>query len=598
MSPSPNRNVLWARALADELARHGLVHVCVGSGSRCAPLVEAVAADGRFTVHPHVDERSAAFFALGIGAASGTPAAVITTSGTAAVNLFPAVVEASQSDVGLLAITADRPAGLRGLDANQTIDQVRLFGGYARLAVDLPPPRAAADDLARLRVAAARIWAAAAGPPAGPVHLNVPLEKPLEPTPIAGDVPDGLEAPGARGAGRPDGRPYTVVAGPAHAGGAAPALVESLADRLRAARRPLFVCGPTARPGAGPAALAAAAARRAPVIADPLSGARFHPLAPGVVPPHADGFLGADRVAAALAPDLVVRVGPLPTSSTVGAFLARHAGVETIVLDDGWRWKDHLATATDRVCADPTATLTALAARLEGDPGSAAAGRGWTDRWIAAGEAAREALAPALEDPALEGAVAARVARALPAGATWFVGNSMPIRDVDTFAAPRPVALRALGFRGASGIDGNVSGALGAAVARGEPAAALLGDLTLLHDAGALLCSRPVPVPIQIVVVQNHGGGIFHMLPVRDFDPPFTPYVVMPHTVDLAAVAAAARIPHRLPATLDELEAALDEGWGSAGVRLIEFRTDRVRNMEARRTAIAAAAEAAGAALS
>ncbi len=194
-----NRNMLWAQALVDELGRQGVTHVCVASGSRSAPLAFAFAGDERFTVHSLLDERSAGFFALGIGRASARPAAVLTTSGTAAANLLPAAIEASLGESPLLLITADRPAHLRGLDANQTIDQVKLFGPYVRLFSDTPLPRAEDTALRHLRALAARAVAASTGHPKGPVHLNVQFEKPLEPTPVAGDVPASLATPGAAG---------------------------------------------------------------------------------------------------------------------------------------------------------------------------------------------------------------------------------------------------------------------------------------------------------------------------------------------------------------------------------------------------------------
>ena len=592
---TPNRNALWARALADRLARLGVGHACVGSGSRSAPLVEAFAADGRFVVHPHVDERSAAFFALGVGAASGRPAVVLTTSGTAAANLYPAVVEASRSEIPLLALTADRPASLRGTDANQTIDQVDLFGRYPRVSVDVGLPEASAEGLTRLSAAVESAWGGATGasPRAapGPAHLNLQFAKPLEPTRVPGDVPAGLEArlaaPEAPG-GEPD--PQARSAG------------AELAALLRDARRPLLVCGPNHRPGIGAAALALAARMAAPLVADPLSGARFAPGARRWTMGSADLCLGDPEVAAALRPDLVVRIGRSPTSDAVCRYLERHGEAPQMVLDAAHRWRDHLATKSRPLTGDPVATLDGARSRLEAT--GAGAERTWVDSWRAVDEAAWAAVAPSLTTGWFEGAIAAAVAGSLPEEAPWFIGNSMPIRDVDAFARQADRSLRTVGFRGASGIDGNVSGALGAAAASGRPALALVGDLTLLHDAGALLVRPPAGVALHIVVIQNRGGGIFHMLPIRDHDPPFTPLVVMPQPIDLGAVAAAAGIPHRPVASVAELRAALTEdskspgaGSGPSGLRLTEARIDRHDNWE-RRTAVAERArEAARAAL-
>ena len=577
---APNRNTLWARALVDGLARRGMTHACIGSGSRSAPLVTELAADDRFTLHPHVDERSAAFFAVGVSAVSGCPAVVVTTSGTAAANLFPAFVEASQSEIPLLAITADRPASLRGTDANQTIDQKDLFGRYPRRSIDLALPEPTPTGLARLGAAVEAAWRAVLGPPAGPVHLNVQLITPLEPVHVPGDVPAGLapclpdlEAP-PRAPGAPD-----------------PDSGAELAALLRGSRRPLIVCGPNHRREIGRAALTLAARVGAPLVADPLSGARFGPGARRWTMGSADLALRSDGVGAALRPDLVVRVGRAPTSVATCRYLERHRDVPQVVLDATHRWRDHLATNARPLIGDPAARLESAAATSALEVEDA-----WVERWRAVDRAARSAVEPALAEVWFEGAIAAALAEGLPEETPWFIGNSMPIRDVDAFAHSADRPLRPLGLRGASGIDGNVSAALGAAAASGRPAAALIGDLTLLHDVGALMVDRPVAIPLHLVVIQNRGGGIFHMLPIREHDPPFTPYVVMPQSVDPGAVAAAAGIPHRLVASVAELREALQPpgmGTEGRGLRLTEARVDREHNWKQRTAVIESAKEAA-----
>ena len=540
----------------------------------------ALAADDRFTLHPHVDERSAAFFALGVGAASGRPAVVVTTSGTAAANLFPAAVEASQSDIPFLALTADRPAALRGTDANQTIDQRDLFGRYARRSIDLALPEPTTTGLARLGAAVEAAWGAALGPPAGAAHLNVQFAKPLEPVHVPGDVPSGLE-PRLPGSATPDDPAGTL---PPDAGG-------ELAALLHGARRPLIVCGPNQRFAIGRAALALAARVRAPLVADPLSGARFGSGAERWTMSSADLSLRADDVAAALRPDLVVRVGRAPTSAAACRYLERHADAPQFVLDAAHRWRDHLATRARPLTGDPAATLERAAAIDSGQADEA-----WVERWRAVNRAARLAVEPPLAETWFEGAVADAMAKSLPEGTPWFIGNSMPIRDVDAFTRATDRSLHTLGLRGASGIDGNVSAALGAAAASGRPSAALMGDLTLLHDVGALLADRPPGISLNLVVIQNRGGGIFHMLPIREHDPPFTPYVVMPQSVDLGAVAAAAGIPHRLVSSAAELrEAVMAPGPESEGrgLRLTEASIEREHNWQQRTAAIESAKEAA-----
>jgi len=505
---------------------------------------------------------------------------VVTTSGTAAANLFPAVVEASQSEIPFLALTADRPAALRGTDANQTIDQRDLFGGYARRSIDVALPKPTAAGLARLGAAVETAWRAALGSPAGPAHLNVQFAKPLEPVHVPGDVPPGLE-PRLPGSAPPGDAPGTL---PSDAGG-------ELAALLQGARRPLIVCGPNQRSRIGRAALALAARVRAPLVADPLSGARFGRGAERWTMSSADLSLRAEDVAAALRPDLVVRVGRAPTSAAVRRYLERHADARQLVLDAAHRWRDHLATRARPLTGDPVATLERAATTDSGQADEA-----WVERWRAVDRAARLAVEPPLAEMWFEGAVADAMAQSLPEGTPWFIGNSMPIRDVDAFTRATDRSLHALGLRGASGIDGNVSAALGAAAASGRPAAALIGDLTLLHDVGALLADRPPGISLHLVVIQNRGGGIFHMLPIREHDPPFTPYVVMPQSVDLGAVAAAAGIPHRLVSSAAELrEAAMAPGPESEGrgLRLTEACIEREHNWQQRTAAIESAKEAA-----
>jgi 2-succinyl-5-enolpyruvyl-6-hydroxy-3-cyclohexene-1-carboxylate synthase len=564
--------MLWAGALVDELARHGVEHVCMASGSRCAPLALAFVHDERFTVHSFLDERSAGFFALGIGRASGRPAAVVTTSGTAAANLLPAAVEGSLGESPLILLTADRPAYMRGLDANQTIDQVRLFGSYVRLFCDVPLPDASDASLRHLRALAARAVSAACDLPRGPVHLNVQLDKPLEPTPIPGDVPESLLEKGGEGMDGRGGRaPYTRLEG-AHA--PSEDLTERVADRLGRARRGLIVCGPTTRPELGPAVLRLAAATGFPLLADPLSGARFERGATACAISMYDLFLAHAPVWESLAPELVVRIGAAPTSTSALRFLDACPEAAQLVIDVGERWKDHLARADEYLSVDPAALSDALVERLE--PG---ADTNWVSLWREMERRTSEVVESTIGAEFFEGAVASAVARCLPEGSTWFLGNSMPIRDVDAFASARDQRLRTLGHRGASGIDGNVSAALGASAVSGVvPTVALLGDMTFLHDQNGLLVARQEHLPIVFVVIQNDGGGIFHLLPIRDYDPTFTDRIVMPHGIDLARIAQVYDIPHRVADSITGLERAIAEGIEKGGPRVVEVPIGREHN--------------------
>lgn len=579
---------LWARAFTDELARAGLRDVVVAPGSRSTPLVLALAADARFRIRVHLDERSAGFFALGVGKATGRPAAVVTTSGTATANLLPAVVEAAQGETPLLVLTADRPPRLRDSDANQAIDQVRLYGGYAKASFDAAPPTREGPALRHLRGLAARAVLEASEDPAGPVHVNLPFDKPLEPV---GETPEGAafaaQHPLAAG-GRPHAAAWVhAVPGLRRATGTDVAFLVGL---VRGAGRAVLVAGPGARPEAlGRAAVRFAAAAGVPLLADPLSGARFRPPQGAWRVPAYDLFLRDPAVRESLAPDLVVRVGASPTSAALQAYLEHHNGARHVVIDGGRRWKDHGAVATDYLRADAADLLEDAAAALEaarppgasGQDGTARADAGasdaWTGAWQRAAEAAEAALLAERGGAPHEGDVLREVAIVAPVGATMFVSGSMPVRDLDAFAAPRADTLRVLGNRGASGIDGIVSTAFGVASTGAAPTVCVLGDLALFHDQNGLLWSREPDAPVLFVLIDNDGGGIFHMLPVREHEPHFTPLFATPHGLDLRHAADLHGIPFE-DAQVADLPKALGRALEAGGTRIVRVRTERAAN--------------------
>ncbi len=575
---SGRANLEWAAALIDELVRGGVRWFIVAPGSRSAPLVLAAHhhPDARTVVQ--LDERSAAFFALGIGKATEVPAAVITTSGTATANLLPATVEAAQSEAPLILVTADRPARLMGGDANQAIDQRGLFGVYPKRFFDLGAVSTETEALAHVRQVGARVVASARCIPQGPVHVNVPFDKPLQPPPE--EIPAGYRGPEG---GRPDGSPFTrVLAAPS---GATPAAVATILDIIGSARRPLVVAGP-ASPATGSGAAARTLATRwaIPLIADPLSGGRFESGDVGqTLIDHAGMFLPCAGVASALQPDLVLRFGCSPTSEGVTHLCASASagGGEVVVFDSGDRWKDHRASVTHVVKGDPTSCVEALLSSMgtlpEVDPT-------WTATWAAASQAARAAALEAMAGEPFEGVLARAAARSIPSDGLLFVSSSMPIRDVDDFVTPGDFRGIAIGNRGASGIDGITSTALGVALGSERPLLCLMGDVAFLHDVGGLLAARSVRSPVVFVVVNNDGGGIFHMLPIRDHEPAFTKYFATPHGSDLRHAAALYRLPH---ATVEpqDLERNARDAFAAGGTHVIEVLADRARNRELRELA-------------
>lgn len=632
----PNRNALWARVLVEELVRSGVRDFCVAPGSRSTPLVLAAhraaetstegageggageegsgaegsrsegsgeagrpgaarspgtggEIDGRpVRVRVFLDERSAAFFALGLGRARGVPAAVITTSGTAVANLLPAVVEAHQSEVPLLLLTADRPHHLRDADANQAIRQPGIFAGYPRESWDLPQPSADEAALTHLRAVADRAVAAAVGDPAGPVHVNIPIRKPLEPVEVEGDIPRELadEAPRALD-GR--GRAPLVRVGRRVAAASAEEL-DWLKSRLAAAERPVLVVGPNPRPGeVGVAAVKLAAAAGIPLLADPLSGTRAGPGHGAVRISAYDLFLRDAAVGEALRPDLVLRAGTAPTSAALNRWLGRGGDLLQVVVDGNARWKDHLNVASRYVRGDAAATFHSLAASLDPDARPMAE---WRARWSAVDGAALTAALDA-PGPLHEGHLAAWTVADAPTDSGLFVSSSMPVRDVDGFGGIRPESLAIFGNRGASGIDGILSSAAGVSAGLGGRVTLLVGDLAFLHDVNGLLALREPDVRVTVVLVNNDGGGIFHMLPVREFDPPFTALFATPHGLDLSHAAALYGVEHRRVEGLEGGREILREAMSSSGSVVLEVRTDRESNRVGHEAAVNAAMAAA-----
>lgn len=608
-----NRNQLWARVLMEELARSGVQHVVVAPGSRSTALVLAAHAHSELEVHVCIDERSAGFFALGIGRASGRPAAVVTTSGTAVANLLPAAVEADRAEVPLLLVTADRPRELRDGDANQSVTQPGMFSSCARAEWDLMHPEISNDAIRHLRAIACRAVAAAEAPGGGPVHVNVPMRKPLEPTRVEADVAAIVALDPAVRAGRPERgghRPrWTVVNRGALA--APPGLAKSVVAELSAADRPLIVVGhlQLAHFGhGGPSQLLAPIADLGiPILVDPLSGLRACAGLGATRVAAYDTLLRDDDLADRLRPDLILQLGRTPTSQALVRRMTEW-GARRVVFADGPLYKDHTSTADAVLTVDPLA----LAMALEELGEESRAGirdridTGWRGMWAAAEAAAAQELG---SPTSAEAAVARAVVNHTPGGVPLFISSSMPIRDVDTVSAVTERDVRMFGNRGASGIDGIVSSALGVALgsvphpehgaqlSRGSERSrgvCLLGDLALIHDANGLALAGEADV--VFVVVNNDGGGIFNMLPVAEFDPPFTELFSTPHGRDLAAHAAAFAVPHEL-VDAQGVGAALDRALAAGGTRVIEVRTDRATEVEARCADRTRAIEAARAAL-
>jgi len=542
---APNRATLWGRILADELAKGGLEAVCIAPGSRSTPLTVAFADHPDIDVYSHLDERSAAYFALGRARRTGEPTALVCTSGTAAANFHPAVMEADQARVPLLVLTADRPPELRDSGANQTVDQVKLYGDAVRWYTELPEPEANERKVRSLRTSAARALSETTGVPPGPVHCNCPFRKPLEPIDVPGDVPDSftdtLAAVGRDGPFVETADGTQTLTHDNH---------QKLLRALEAADRPLIVAGPadpTACSSLEPDAVTDLANKLgAPILADPLSGLRYGPHVEESDTPRTV-YGGYDAYIDALpAPDVVLRFGASPTSKRLRHWL-RDADARQFLIDPAGAWREATFTATDLLAADPGSVVDGLLEALdECEPTESATPFSADDAWRTRFDAAErrhweirdDALAAAaLASEPFEGAILATAIANAPDPATVFVSNSMPIRDADRFGRPRAADLTVLANRGASGIDGIASTALGAGSATDDPLVLVTGDLAFYHDSNGLLAVERCDVDATIVLLDNDGGGIFHKLPIEAFDPPFTQQFKTPHGLEFDALA-------------------------------------------------------------
>jgi 2-succinyl-5-enolpyruvyl-6-hydroxy-3-cyclohexene-1-carboxylate synthase len=558
-----NANTAFASAFVEELARGGLRHAVLSPGSRSTPLAIALWRRPEIEVSVIVDERSAAFFALGAAQATGAPVAMLSTSGTAAANFHPAICEAAESALPLIVLTADRPPELRGIGAGQTIDQIKLYGSAVRWFCEVGTHEADDEGLLHYRSVACRALAASRGEPRpGPVHLNLPWREPLAPVPVEGAVtatdPLALE-------GR-DQRPLTAVT-PIDMEPSA-FLLDEVAKHISEARSGVIVAGRQRDPELREPLAALARAAGFPILAEPTSQLRCGPHDRSRVISTYDHLLRDEGFRGRVRPGLVLRFGEMPTSKPLREWLAA-SGADQIVVDPTCGWNEPTRRAAALLRADPTELASGWAARLGDEERPAPSG------WIEAEQAARAALdselahTGTLSEPALHAALA----KVHQDGDVVYTASSMPIRDQEAFLPPSATDALFLCNRGANGIDGLVSSGIGAAWARGRPTTIITGDLGLLHDIGGLASLREVDTPVRIVVIDNGGGGIFGFLPQADAMPSdeYEALLGTPRGVDVGKAADLFALPHRRLESLAGLPNAL-----AAGTGLIEVKTDRL----------------------
>lgn len=561
----PNRNYLWTRIFVEELVRSGLEAVCIAPGSRSTPL--AIAFHEHPSVHSYInlDERSAAFFALGIAQATDKPVALVCTSGTAAANFYPAIVEAHQSQIPLLVLTTDRPPELRHSGANQTIDQIKMYGDYVLWSVDAPVPEEnpAPLTLRSLRTLACRAFDMANGLVKGVVHINFPFRSPLEPTPVATDQTEGINF--AR-----ESAPFVRMS----RGNIAPTenQVDFLVDVITQSTKGVIICGPRTPQGDFAQAVVELAHQSGyPILAEPLSNLRFG------LPADAPIIAAYDNLALPSDVEVVLQFGKVPTSKVINTWLESLTPDYRIMIADVWADDSH--RLSDFIQADPALTCQAVTAHL-----TPRGPNGWLNDWQA-NEARRwDAIEANLGD--FDGAAVHDIVELMPDGSVLFVGNSLPVRHVEEFARPNSKNIQVLGNRGASGIDGVVSSAIGAAVATEKPTVLIIGDISLYHDMNGLLALTRTPANLKIVLLNNDGGGIFRRLPIAQFEPPFEDLFVTQHGLDFSHAAALYGLPFTRIAEANRraFREAFIQSWQHIQPCIIEFQSDSAQDLARRQS--------------
>jgi len=573
-----NRNAALASALVEELARSGVRHAVLSPGSRSSPVALALDREPGIQLSVILDERSAGFVVLGAALATGLPSVVACTSGSAAANLHPAVVEADQAGVPLIVLSSDRPSELRGIGAGQTIDQLGLYGSAVRWFCEVGTHEADDRGLMHLRASACRAYGEAiAG--RGPVHLNLAWRDPLGPEERSGDVtaaePLALE-------GRSRGRPLTV---PILGRQPSEELVAALVEAVKGTGKGLIVAGRQTDPDLPEAVAALAEASGFPILAEPTSGIRYgaHDREAVVCAYDAIARVQPDS----LTPELVIRFGDMPTSKALRTWI-ESSGAEQIVIDPPGRWNEPTRRAGALVRVDAVAVAGLMA---EGLDATKPTGSGWRERWLSAERAAQAAIDGVLssEDGLSEPAIQRSLGGAFGDGEHVLLASSMPVRDAESFMTGGSAQVRFFSNRGANGIDGLVS--TGCGLARGGTAGTwiLLGDLALLHDLGGLAAVKAVEGPLRIVVVDNGGGGIFDFLPQAEQVEPerFERLFTTPSGIDLERVAGLFDLPFAEVPDADGLLALADRDRVLARVR-----ADRCQNVELHHRVTRAVAEA------
>lgn len=556
----------YTAAFVAELVNSGVEDVVVSPGSRSTPLAMMLIKNKHIRVHVHVDERSAAFFALGIAKASQKPTAILCTSGTAAANYFPAIAEAKISRVPLLVLTADRPHELRDNGAPQAIDQIDLYGKHVKWFVEVAPPENTERMIRYIRTTCARAVATASSAPAGVVHLNFPFREPLIPQLDK----EALFELSERKKGYVKIRAGRMVVDESE--------IAYIAEQLTVHEKGIIICGPIESCSFMEEVVALAEKLQYPLLADPLSQLRSGEHSGENIITNYDSFLKTKIVKEKYQPDVIIRFGAMPVSKSLLLFIQEHDDAQQFIIDGGAGWRDPAVTGTEMIYSDEKLFCQSLTEQLPNREKTH-----WLREWRKVDQITKDVLLQIDEQSLLsEGKLFSTLANVLPNHATVFVGNSMPVRDLDTFFQFNNKSIHVMANRGANGIDGVISTALGAATKR-QPLFLFVGDLTFFHDLNGLLAAKLYHINITIIVINNNGGGIFSFLPQAEHKENFEFLFGTPLDLDFYHVVQMYEGEYAKVNDWDHYYDALEKAVEFDGLSVIEIQTNRDENLREHR---------------
>lgn len=551
----------YMASFVDELAQNKVRHAVVSPGSRSTPISLLLAEHPNIEVHINVDERSAAFFALGLAKALREPVAIICTSGTAAANYYPAIVEAYYARIPLIVMTADRPHELRDVGAPQAINQIDLYGKHVKWSVEMALPEKSADMTNYVRTIGARAVAIASNQPSGPVHLNFPIREPL--LPFLDQVKKYR-----------DHRISPKVEIEKGIRILSQSQFEALASRLSEAKRGIIVVGELQDREMRQAIIALAEKLAFPILADPLSLLRSGDHSQTQIIETYDTFLRDDVAKEVLNPDLVLRFGAMPVSKSLLLFLKKHRQAQHLIVDAGAGWREPAGIASNMIYCEESAFCYGVIEQIDHRENQS-----WLQLWQSVNKATKRGLASIRDEAELsEGKLFLLLNDLLPMNSTLFIGNSMPIRDLDTFFFTNEKNITALANRGANGIDGVVSTALGVSTVS-ENTVLVIGDLSFFHDMNGLLAAKLQKQNITILLINNDGGGIFSFLPQASEKEYFELLFGTPHGLDFSHAAKLYGAKYNNASTWDEFQQVFTQSFSEPGLKIIEVQTDRESNL-------------------